>query len=141
MMKSKNKSGRPALPEDQKRVALIRIGVSKAERKDFQKAFEESMYSTYRAFILEKTTPAKNVLTPGELHILRECSLDIQAVLEQYKRIGNNFNQFVRIAQTDKKILEHADLQGILEEFKNLTAATVPLIQLVNKINEQWLLK
>ncbi|HPI00262.1 MAG TPA: hypothetical protein PK772_08030 [Chitinophagaceae bacterium] len=141
MMKSKNKAGRPPLPEDQKRVALIRIGVSKAEKKDFQKAFEESMYPTYRAFILEKTAPSKNVLTPGELHILRECSLDIQAVLEQYKRIGNNFNQFVRIAQTDKKIPEHADLQNILEEFKSLTAATIPLVDLVNKINEQWLLK
>lgn len=141
MVKSKNKAGRPRLPEEEKRVELIRIGVSKAEKKDFQKAFEESMYLTYRAFVLTKTLPSGNVLTPGELNILREFSLALQEVLEQYKKVGNNFNQFVRIAQTDKKIPEHSNLQNILEEFKILTASTAPLVNLVNKINEQWLLK
>ena len=140
-MVMKNRIGRPRLPEDQKRVELIRICMSKEEKINFKKVFKESLYPTYRAFVLAKISPAANVLTPGELDLLRECSLAVQAILEQYKKIGNNFNQLLRLAQTEKKIPEQPALQHIVEEFKRLTTVTAPLMHLVNTMNEQWLLK
>lgn len=138
---SKNKIGRPRLPEDQKREQLIRIYMSKSEEKIFKKAFKESMYPTYLRFILEKTTNSDSVLSPSELNILREFSLELQEVIEQYKKVGNNFNQLVRLAQAEKKLPENANLLRISEDFKALTSVTAPLMGLMNKINEKWLLK
>ena len=138
---SKNKIGRPRLLDEQKRSELIRIYMSVNEQKKFKKAFEESMYSTYVKFILEKTTNSENVLTPSELNSLREFSLEIQEVIEQYKKIGNNFNQLVRLAQVEKKLPENSSLLRISEEFKTLTSVIAPLMGLMNKINEKWLLK
>ncbi|MBK7883459.1 MAG: hypothetical protein IPJ81_06470 [Chitinophagaceae bacterium] len=99
----KNKIGRPRLPENEKKDQLLRIYMSKNEKDNFKKAFKESMYTTYLKFILEKTINSENILSPAELNILRECSLETQEVIEQYKRVGNNFNQLIRLAQAEKK--------------------------------------
>jgi hypothetical protein len=137
----KNKIGRPRLPENEKKDQLLRIYMSKNEKDNFKKAFKESMYTTYLKFILEKTINSENILSPAELNILRECSLETQEVIEQYKRVGNNFNQLIRLAQAEKKIPENPFLSQISEDFKALTAVTAPLMGLMNKINDKWLLK
>lgn len=138
---AKNKIGRPRLPENEKRDQLLRIYMSKNEKDNFEKAFKESMYTTYLKFILEKTINSESILSPAELNILRECSLETQEVIEQYKRVGNNFNQLIRLAQAEKKVPENSFLLQISEDFKALTAVTAPLMGLMNKINDKWLLK
>ncbi len=67
--------------------------------------------------------------------------MEIQEVIEQYKKIGNNFNQLIRLAQAEKKVPENPFLSQISEGFKALTTVTAPLMGLMNKINEKWLLK
>ena len=138
---AQNRGGRPRLPESEKKQHKVVVRLTWDQWKIFESTFLESGYKSQTDFILAKTASAQNALSPAELQAITELRLGISEVLEQQKRIGNNFNQLMHLAQAEKQLPQANELRMVATSFKALSDYAYKYISLIEILKEKWLSK
>jgi hypothetical protein len=136
---AQNKGGRPRLPETEKKVHKVVIRMTKGEWSSFTKTYKAGLYPSYTAFILDRTSSLSSKLTPEELNQIWELRIAVDGLIEQYKKIGTNFNQLMHLAQAEKRTPGVNSLNNVAEQFKQLTQSSSKYLGLINKMKEKWL--
>lgn len=135
------KGGRPRLPEAEKKKHKVSVLLTDLEQSAFESAYRQSGYKSQTEFILARTMSLETALSPAELSTISELRIALSEVLNQQRRIGNNFNQLMHLAQTEKQLPPPEALATVAESFRALESYAYEYMTLIEALKQKWLSK